>query len=46
MVFNFISNIFKSKNKQIEEKAFQHLKEVSAISKLIAREKNDIKSCD
>jgi len=43
MVFNFISNIFKSKNKQIEEKAFQHLKEVSAISKLIAREKNDIK---
>ena len=43
MVFNFISNIFKSKSKQIEEKAFQHLKEVSAISKLIAREKNDIK---
>jgi hypothetical protein len=42
-LFKFISNIFQSKNKKIEKKAFQHLKEVSAISKQIAGEKNEIK---
>ena len=42
-MFNFISNIFKSRNKQIEEKAFKYLKEVSSISRQIAGEKNEIK---
>lgn len=42
-MFKFISKIFQSKNKQIEEKAFKHLREVSAISKQIAGEKNEIK---
>jgi len=42
-LFKFISNIFQSKNKKIEEKAFRHLQEVSVISKQIAAEKNETK---
>ena len=42
-MFKFVSNIFKSKNKKLEDKAIQHLKEVSALSKLIANEKNEVK---
>lgn len=42
-MFKFISNIFQSKNKKIEEKAFRHLQEVSVISKQIAAEKNETK---
>ncbi|MDB0036694.1 hypothetical protein N9E69_03650 [Pelagibacteraceae bacterium] len=39
-MLKFISNIFKSKNKKIEEEAFRYLQEVSSISKQIAAEKN------
>jgi predicted aldo/keto reductase-like oxidoreductase len=42
-LFKFISNIFQSKNKKIEEKAFRYLQEVSIISKQIAAEKNETK---
>jgi hypothetical protein len=42
-LLKFISNIFKSKNKKIEEEAFRYLQEVSSISKQIAAEKNEIK---
>ena len=42
-MFKFISNIFQSKNKKIEEKAFRYLQEVSIISKQIAAEKNETK---
>ena len=42
-MFKFISNIFQSKNKKIEEKAFRYLQEVSNISKQIAAEKNETK---
>ena len=39
-MLKFISNIFKSKNKKIEEEAFLYLQKVSSISKQIAAEKN------
>lgn len=42
-LFKFISKIFQSKEKKIEEQAFKHLREVSSISKQIAVEKNEIK---
>ncbi len=42
-MFKFISKIFQSKEKKIEEQAFKHLREVSAISKKIAIEQNEIK---
>jgi len=42
-LLKFISNIFKSKNKKIEEEAFRYLQKVSSISKQIAAEKNEIK---
>ena len=42
-MLKFISNIFKSKNKKVEEEAFRYLQEVSSISKKIAAEKNEIK---
>ena len=42
-MLKFISNIFKSKNKKIEEEAFRYLQKVSSISKQIAAEKNEIK---